>query len=352
MATSTNVTDGAAIADLLTGPEIAFVLGEATTDPANTADALSPNQDEYTELEYALRPTINATDPSYCVRVTNAGDPVDTYLKVAEMQLQFDPVVTNVSINSGAGISLLPGATTTVYATGTVTDLNGPGDLVAATSTFYRSGVAGGAGCTANNNDCYIAGASSCTFTSCAGFSCTVSCEADFYYHADATDIAPFLGENWLASIEVVDGNGVIDIGTAPSGVELFTLHALDVTSSIGYGSLAVSSTTGSFNPTTTVENLGNRPIDVNVEGSDLSDGGSSVIPAYEQLFSTTTFSYTGCGACRVLSSTSLTTLEVDLLKPTSFAPVTDIVYWGIEIPFGVASNPHSGTNIFYATAD
>jgi hypothetical protein len=353
MATTTHFSDGVAIADLLSGPEIDFALGEATADPANTADALTLDQNEYTELEYAFTPTVNATAPAYCVRVTNAGDPVDTYLKVAELQLRFDPVVTNVSINGGQPISLLPGATTTVYATGTVTDLNGVGDIIAATSTMYRSGVSGGAACTANNNDCYISGgAPQCTFTNCAGFSCTVSCQADFYYHADATDSS---GENWLASIEVVDGNGVIDIGTVPTGVEVMTLHALDVTSTISYGSLAVSSTTVTgTNPATTIENLGNRPIDIDVEGTDLTDGGSSIIPAYEQRFATSTFNYLGCGvACRTLSSTSLTTLEVDLAKPTSFAsPVTDAVYWGIEIPFGVASNPHSGTNTFYARGD
>jgi hypothetical protein len=339
---------------LLTGPEIAFVLGEATTDPANTADALSLNQDEYTELEYALRPTINATDPSYCVRVTNAGDPVDTYLKVAEMQLQFDPVVTNVSINSGAGISLLPGATTTVYATGTVTDLNGPGDLVAATSTFYRSGVAGGAGCTANNNDCYIAGASSCTFTSCAGFSCTVSCEADFYYHADATDDGPYIGENWLASIEVVDGNGVIDIGTVPllAGVELFPLRALDVTSAINYVAIEAATTTGTNNSSTTVVNLGNMPIDIDVVGTDMLGSGGSYIPASEQKFGTSTFNYNNCVSCSALSSTTPVGLEVDLFKPTSFAPVNDLVYWGLRVPFGVGSGFHQGSSVFTAVSD
>jgi hypothetical protein len=353
MQSSTLITNGTPATDLLVGPEIDFVLGEVIEDPSNTADAISLDQDEYTELEYAITPTSNATQPAYCLRATHAGDPVDTYLKVAELQLQFNPTVTNVSINSGADISLLPGATTTVYATGTATDLNGYTDLITATSTWYRSGVSGGAACTENANDCYIsAGTPLCAFTGCSGFSCTVSCQTDFFYHADATDAAPYEGQDWLASIEVVDGNGVIDIGTAASGVEVFTLHALDVTSAISYGALAVSSTTGSFNPTTTVSNLGNRPIDVNVEGSDLSDGGSSVIPVYEQRFSTTTFNYTSCVGCYTLSSTSLTTIEVDLTKPVSTAPVSDIVYWGIEIPFGVASNPHSGTNIFYATAD
>lgn len=353
MASSTHITNGASVADLLVGPEIDFTLGEVVEDPSNTSDALTLDQNEYTELEYAIRPTFNVSGSSYCLRVTDDGDPVDTYLSVAEMLLRFDPVVANVSINGGADISLIEGATTTVYATGTVSDQNGYTDLVSATSTMYRSGA--GPACTADTNNCYISGgAPSCTFSLCAGNSCTVSCQADFYYHADATDIAPFIGENWLASIEVSDQLGSIDIGTVPQGVEVFSLPALDVTSAISYGSLSPASTTGSYNPTTTVRNLGNIPIDIDVEGSDLTDGISSLIPAYEQIFGTSTFTYTSCVTCQTLSSTSLTSLELDLLKPTSTSTaVTDIVYWGIEIPaVGIAGRPHSGTNIFYAVGD
>lgn len=355
MATSTFITNGSAAADLIFGPQIDFTLGEVVEDPSNTTDALTLDQDEYTEIEYAIKPTVNATSSAYCLRATDAGDPVDSYLKVAELQLRFDPVVTNVSLNSGAPITLLPGATTTIYATGTVTDLNGYADLDLASSTMYRSGA--GPACTADNNNCYIAqGAPACTFTNCSGYSCTVSCQADFYFHADATDATGlYPGESWEAFIEVSDQDGGLDIGNATPGVELITLHALDVTSgAIAYGSLSPASTTGSYNPTTTVQNLGNVPIDIQVEGTDLSDGGSSFIPAYEQIFATTTFTYTGCPACSVLSSTTPVDLEVDLSKPTSTSTaMTDIVYWGIEIPpLGIASNPHTGTNIFYAIGD
>lgn len=351
MTTSTNVSNGVSIADLLFGPIINFILGEQVEDPSYTTDALTLNQDEYTELEYVFTPTVNATEPAYCLRVTDATDPLDTYLKVAEMQLQFDPTVTNVSINEGLPISLLPGTTTRVFATGTVTDLNGPSDFNGATSTIYRSGVAGGASCTENNNNCYI---SQCSIGGCIGNSCTATCYADVYYHADATD-STFVGENWLASIEVRDQNGVIDIGSVPAGQELLSLRALDlVTNSIGYGSLASGSTTGAFNPTTTVRSLGNVPIDISLQGTDLTDGLSSTIPVYEQLFASTTFTYTGCPSCSVLSSTTPVSLELDLIKPTSTSTaITDVVYWGIEIPpVGIAGNPHSGTNIFYAVAD
>jgi len=351
MQSTTHYGDNDSTTDLLFGTEGTYTLGRAVEDPSFTTSALSIDQNYYTELEYALTPTVNATDPAYCLRVTDNGDAVDTYLSVAELQLRFDPVVTNVSLNGGLDISLLPGATTTIYATGTVTDQNGYTDLLNATSTIYRSGA--GAACAADNNNCYISTAPLCTFSNCSGNSCTVSCQADIYFHADATDITPYEGEEWLALIEAEDQTGGIDIGAVASGVELLTLQALDVTTSINYGSLEVASTTGSYNPTTTVQNLGNVPIDIELEGTDLTDGGDSFIPTSEQKFSTTTFSYSACGTCGTLSSTTPVSLDVDLSKPSAvIPPVTDVVYWGIEIPFGVASNPHSGTNIFYAVSE
>jgi hypothetical protein len=356
MQSSSNITDNGATTDLLFGTEGQFTAGKVVEDPSNTTASFSIGQSEYTELEYALTPTVHAIDPSYCLRVTDAGDPVDTYLNVAELQLRFDPVVTNVSLNGGLNISLVPGTTTTVYATGTVTDLNGPGDLDTATSTIYRSGVAGGPACAPDTNSCYVSTAPLCVISGCINNSCTVSCSADIFFHADATDAESFEGEEWLATIEVSDDAGSIGMNTVPAGVEVFSLPALDVTSSISYGSLAISSTTiAGANPTTTVQNLGNIPIDIRLDGTDLSDGGSSFIPVSEQKFATSTFNYSGCGIteCPSLSSTTLTNLEMDLSKPTSAAsPITDVVYWGIKIPFGVASNPHSGTNTFYAVSD
>jgi len=45
--------------------------------------------------------------------------------------------------------------------------------------------------------------------------------------------------------------------------------------------------------------------------------------------------------------------VEVDLAKPTTDTPpVTDDIYWGVEVPFGTASNPHNGINTFTAISD
>ena len=175
-------------------------------------------------------------------------------------------------------------------------------------------------------------------------------CYADFYYFAEPTDES---GQDWVALMEVEDSSGGYDFAdTGTSSPNVNTLHALDVTHAINYGSLSASSTTGATNASSTIENLGNAAIDINLNGVDLSDGYSSTIPVIYQKYATSTFNYDSCPTgCYNLSTTSVQ-LEVDLTKPTSLAPVTDAVYWGIRVPFGVSSAAHTGTNTFYAVDD
>jgi len=258
-------------------------------------------------------------------------------------------VVTNATLNNGETISLLPGTTTLVYATGTVTDLNGFADITNATATIYRSGVAGGAACSVDNNNCYRSEPGQCQFINCSGNSCTVQCEANVQYYAEPTDVSSlFEGEEWLAFIEAEDTAAGYGFASA-LGVELATLRAISVTGAINYGSLTANSDTGSFNASTSVLNLGNVEADLEVTGSDLTDGGASVIPVNEQKFATTTFTYSACGAiCRLLSSTTPVALDVELAKPVVVSPaVQDDIYWGIFIPFGINSAPHQGINLF-----
>ncbi|MBY0538355.1 DUF2341 domain-containing protein [Patescibacteria group bacterium] len=347
MQTSSNLVDNDPTTDLLASTSGAFAAGKVIESPSNATVSYNLNQNTYTELEYVLTPTINATS-SYCLRVTNGGTPLDFYNKVAEMNLQFDPVFGPVSLNGGSPILLTPGTTTRIFATGTVTDLNGYTDLVAGSSTIYRSGV--GPLCSSNTNNCYkgeTSASSSCSFVNCSGNTCTLSCTADIFFNAEATDNVPFTGEEWLAYLEVRDAGGAYDFESA-IGVELITLRAAAVNNAINYGSLSVADNTGTFNPTTTVSNVGNVSFNIELLGTDLTDGGSSRIPAEEQRFATSTFNYSACVSCGVISSTTPALLALGLAKPTvPNPPVTAAVYWGIAVPAGVNSAPHSGINVF-----
>jgi hypothetical protein len=215
---------------------------------------------------------------------------------------------------------------------------------------MFRSGV--GALCTQDQNNCYIAGQSQCSFTNCSGNSCDVVCSADFYYFADPTDTgSTFDAQSWGAELAVRDQGGLSATQTAPY-VDLLTLRALNADNAINYGSLEVNSNTGSYNASTTFYNIGNDTIDILVEGTNLSDGGASIIPVNEQIFATSTFTYSACTYCTQLTASS-TSYELDLGKPTTTTPgISDVVYWGIEIPYGVSAAAHTGTNVFYATGE
>ena len=352
MQSSALVTNAATIGDLLFGPNGTFAAGQLREDPSNISSALNIGQDQYTEMEYVITPTANTVDENLCFRVTNNGTPFDTYLSVARMTFRFEPTVSNVVLNGGSDISLLPGTTTRVYATTTATDLNGSNDLAYATTTFYRSGAAGGALCTPNNNDCYIASGAQCAYTDCSGNTCELSCYADIFFHADPTDSgSTYDGQEWFAFTEVEDFDNGYDFETS-IGQLMNTLRAIDVNNAINYGALAVSSNTGAYNASTTVENQGNVEINLEVEGTDMADGVGAEIPADRQKFATSTFSYGSCTTCLQLSSTTPVALDVELSKPITNSPaVEDAIYWGIEVPLGVNSAPHQGINVFTPTS-
>jgi hypothetical protein len=350
MSTSTTVTNGAVTTDILEVESSTFSSGSFVEDPSNKTSVTNVTQNFYTELEYALTVTHNASDEGYCFRLTDNGDEYESYFNIPEMIMQYAPTLDVFTFNDGQDISLLPGTTTRVYATGTVTDFNGFSDLVLASSTMYRSGVTGGASCSADNNECYISTASnSCQFASCAENSCVLECYSDIYFHADPTDAgSTYGGEEWLAFIEVEDSLGGYGF-TSALGVEMLTLRAIDVTGEIDYGSLFVNADTGSFNASTSIENQGNVEVDIEIQGTDLSDGATSVVPASQQKFATSAFTYSACGvSCALLSSTTPVSINVDLAKPIVENPlVSDDVFWGIAIPFGVNSTPHQGMNVF-----
>jgi hypothetical protein len=250
-------------------------------------------------------------------------------------------------LNQGFDVALTEGATTTVSATGTVTDLNGYTDILYASSSIFRSGVS--SACSSNENNCYPV--PSCTLSQCSGNSCALSCQAQVQYFADPTDAgATYSAENWLATIRVLDSTGLSYTGTS-SAVDLLTLRGLSVDTSIDYEDdstpgMQPGANTGSRNATTTVTNTGNTPIDINLSGT-----GVGTIPVNSQQYATSTFTYASCAVCPLLTGAA-TKAGVTIPKVTaSTSPTTSKVYWGISIPIPTATGLQSGTNYFEASA-
>jgi hypothetical protein len=169
-------------------------------------------------------------------------------------------------------------------------------------------------------------------------------------YIADPTDTGTYAAEDWLAQLRVQDSTGLSGIATS-SGVELLTLYGLRIdTPAIDFGDLAAGADTGSVNAQTTMVNTGNTPIGIQVAGTDLT-GTSSSIPVGEQKYATSTFAYGSCSICQFLTG-SATNVDISLAKPTSTTtPVTDELYWGINVPTGTRATTHQGTNTFIATS-
>jgi hypothetical protein len=355
MTTSSQFTNQTATAGLLSYPaSMTFAQGQLLEDPSNETSALTVPSNAATEVEFNFEMTANATQNAYCFRIAEDGDDLDNYARVAEVQMSHEPTVSNFTLNNDQNIVLTEGATTTISATGTVTDFNGYQDIIQATSSIYRSGV--GAQCTADDNSCYQIASTSCTFLDCAGNSCTLSCSADIYFFADPTDAgSTFAADTWLSRVQVEDSSGAVDVVTA-AAVELLTLFGLSVDTDIAYDDggelgIAVGTDTGAVNATTTVSNTGNKNIDIQLSGTNLT-GGASSIPVGEQKYATSTFAYSSCSICQFLTG-SATSFEVDLPKPTSTStPIVDDVYWGINIPLGTGNVLHEGTNTFIATSD
>ncbi len=252
------------------------------------------------------------------------------------------PVVSNVVMNGGSAITLVPNSTQSVSVTASTTDSAGPADILYATSTIYRSGV--GANCAASSLDCYTLASSSCAFS---GSSSTVTCTANIAYIAQPTDTSTYAGQSWMAAVTVAGGGGQGNAATA-SGVTLNTLLALNVTtSSVNYGLVAANGASG--NQTTTIQNVGNAPISLALSGTSpaLSGNPSITIPVTAEQYSTTTFAW---GAAAQLGISTSTVPGFSLSAPTSTtSTVQGNIYWAIG-GFIAPTGTYTGTISFTAS--
>jgi hypothetical protein len=133
---------------------------------------------------------------------------------------------------------------------------------------------------------------------------------------------------------------------TGSASVELNSLAALDVTSSIGYGTIAANTDTASVNSTTTVTNTGNVNIDPDISGTAMTSGGDTIAVG-QQEYSADPFTY-GAG-----TDLSLTPTGLNITLPQRTAGlITDTVSWGIGIPAGTVPGSYTGTNTFTAVAN
>ncbi len=255
------------------------------------------------------------------------------------------PSISSVSL-APSPIILNENGTTTATCTVSATDQQGGNTIASSTASVYRSGV--GNTCGQDDNNCYP----NITFfaSSSSGNNYYATWTVDIWFHAEPTDTsAPtYSGEWWECYVVLEDDGSETDSATnSAETIEVNTLNALVITSSLDYGLLGAGATS-TASVTTTATSTGNAAIDVKLSGLDMSSNGYT-IPVGQQEYATSSLSY-GDG---IDLTGSLVTLEVDLSKPdTAPSTSTDDILWRIGIPPGQQTGTYYGTTTVVAVAD
>lgn len=200
-------------------------------------------------------------------------------------------------------------------------------------------------GTTDENHYYQDVGDTECVPSGGSGISETYTCTFPVVHYAEPTDASsPFPSDNWTCDMIPSDAGGVGTTGSDTA--EMNTLLAIDVTSTIDYGTLSPNTDTGGTNQVITITNTGNRQADPQLSGTDMSKGGDT-IAVNQQKYAELPFTYSSGGTS--LSSTP-TTLDIDLYKQSTTTVITDTVYWGLGVPNGTAQGSYTGTNTITAT--
>lgn len=265
------------------------------------------------------------------------------------------PTVSAVDLNASSAITLTENTTTSIDCTGTGTDQDSGSDITSSSGVIYRSGVSGGASCSADDNNCYIIAI--CSLGAPSGNNRSVTCNANIQFFAEPTDSGAYSAETWQCEVTVTDSQSASGSNTDSTPPELNTLLALNVTSSVNYGGpINPTTDTGVTNQTVTVTNTGNASQDTEISGDVMcltsfpSCPSDSFVPGQQRYgFSDVTYASL---TYPLSATTSPNTIQTNLAKPTSATPVTIDTYWGIAIPDGQVSGSYTGQNTFTAVTD
>ncbi len=281
-----------------------------------------------------------------------------------------NPTVSAVSMNYGNNVTLVENTLVHATATMTVTDGNGCGSISTVQAKFaFATTVADmwGANCSYDANICYFAHSCVATTTgnSCTGgadTSAEYDCKFAIWYPARPTDgSSPGLtASSWFLSATATDSSaGTGHATNTGQTIDVNTLNAINVTGSIGYGTVSANSNTGASNQTVTHTNTGNTALDNAVSGdvmctdySTCAGGAGGVLQPSQQKFGLTDVTYASLSNT-LAATTSPASVEVELATSTATtSAVTDLSYWGIAIPVAQITGSYTGQNTVTATAD
>jgi hypothetical protein len=256
------------------------------------------------------------------------------------------PTVSSVRIgvsSYGPNVSPLtvsPNIATNYFINGTVSDTDGYTDIVSVAAVLYRSGVANGADCTADNNNCYRPAI--CNLSNGSGNNVDYSCAVALQYYTDPTDTGTYASESWKVRIRVTDSSQSVD--DSAYNTELNSLLAISISpSNINYGNQSLGATSNSVR--VDVKNSGNVAADSAVSAAgNLTCAIGSILVA-NQKYGRTDVAY---GSLEYTLSTSPANAGLTLPAQTDdFTAVIDELYFRILVPSsGVRGNCNGTTNI------
>jgi len=269
------------------------------------------------------------------------------------------PVVSAVTINGGAAITLEAATTKAVTLTATVTDNNGCESISSVQGYVYRSGITY-TGCDtsgeANNNNCYPEVSCSVVGGTCEGASdasANYTCSVNLQYYADPTDTnTQYPTDTWLTTIKATDSGAITGNTEVTTGVNVNSLLAFGITENIVYGGVMVGSSTDPLDEPTVMSNIGNVGLNQELSGSEYmctnfpTCTGGTPIGVGNQKYSLETSTAYSLGTAL---TTSAVLSSIKVYKPTSATTQSKSTYWGINIPVGTLAGTYTGQNFITA---
>jgi hypothetical protein len=261
------------------------------------------------------------------------------------------PVSSAVAI-TGELITLTENTTANVIVTATVTDTDGCEDIDSVSVKFFRTDLTSSGADDANHRYTQAAVLDTGTCEGGGDLSSTWTATISVQYYADPTDAGAYSGTTWSAEVIPSDHIGA---GTTEGNdtTEMATLKALEATTPIAYGELALNGNTGTTDQTTTITNTGNTAIGVQVDGygSIDGDGKSMICTSGSVLLENEKYSKTALTAYAsktVLTDTAATVADFSINQRTDGAS-TNVLYWGFGMPINGVGGSCAGTVVFTA---
>lgn len=306
------------------------------------------------------------TTGSATVTASDNADNRPSYKEIIYIQYQAPantaPSVASLSLNNGNAITLNEGTFKQVTATVTIIDNDGCINISSVDAKIYRSPVAtAGTDCSQNDNNCYIGNCvATTTGNTCAGgsdISVQYDCGFNIWYIADPTDAGIYVSDIWAAAATTTDSGSLSGTATNTGQmVEINSLNAVAITSSINYGAIIPGQDTGASNQLVYATTTGNTAIDIDVNGarylcSDWPTCVANIFDVWNQKYDINDVTY--ASLANTLTSTTSPRLELTNIKPISTtSPEVDIIYWGLNAPGGLPAGTYQSTTTISALSD